>query len=73
MSEEKRDYPEWLDRELFSDLDGSAPEKTAAPAPEQDAPAPKEEKYSGLISFRTDWLDLLAVQGTLKSLLNTTD
>ena len=26
-------------------------------------------KYSGLISFRTDWLDLLVVQGTLKSLL----
>ena len=26
----------------------------------------------GLISFRMDWLDLLAVQGTLKSLLNTT-
>ena len=26
-------------------------------------------KYSGLISFRIDWLDLLAVQGTLKSLL----
>ena len=25
--------------------------------------------YSGLISFRVDWLDLLAVQGTLKSLL----
>ena len=25
--------------------------------------------YSGLISFRTDWLDLLAVQGNLKSLL----
>ena len=25
-------------------------------------------EYSGLISFRTDWLDLLAVQGTLKSL-----
>ena len=24
-------------------------------------------KYSGLISFRMDWLDLLAVQGTLKS------
>ena len=24
--------------------------------------------YSGLISFRTDWFDLLAVQGTLKSL-----
>ena len=26
-------------------------------------------KYSGLISFRIDWLDLLAVQGTLKSFL----
>ena len=29
---------------------------------------PKE--YSGLISFRMDWLDLLAVQGTLKSLIH---
>ena len=28
---------------------------------------PKE--HPGLISFRMDWLDLLAVQGTLKSLL----
>ena len=26
-------------------------------------------EYSGLISFRIDWLDLLAVQGTLKSFL----
>ena len=26
-------------------------------------------EYSGLISFRMDWLDLLAVQGTLKSLV----
>ena len=26
-------------------------------------------EYSGLISFRIDWLDLLAVQGTFKSLL----
>ena len=26
-------------------------------------------EYSGLISFRRDWLDLLAVKGTLKSLL----
>ena len=26
-------------------------------------------EYSGLISFRMDWLDLLAVQGVLKSLL----
>ena len=30
------------------------------------SPSPE---YSGLISFRIDWLDLLAVQGTLKSLL----
>ncbi|MDV2170550.1 hypothetical protein RZS21_20360, partial [Acinetobacter baumannii] len=29
-------------------------------------------EYSGLISFRMDWLDLLAVQGTLNSPLNTT-
>ena len=29
-------------------------------------------EYSGLISFRMDWLDLLAVQGTLKSLLHST-
>lgn len=43
MSEEKRDYPEWLDRELFSDLDGSAPETDAAPAPDQGVTAPKEE------------------------------
>ena len=27
------------------------------------------KEYSGLISFRMDWLDLLAVQGTFKSLL----
>ena len=26
-------------------------------------------EYSGLVSFRMDWLDLLAVQGTLRSLL----
>ena len=32
------------------------------------ASSPSNE-YSGLISFRMDWLDLLAVQGTLKSLL----
>ena len=29
-------------------------------------------EYSGLISFRMDWLGLLAVEGTLKSLLQTT-
>ena len=29
-------------------------------------------EYSGLISFRIDWFALLAVQGTLKSLLHTT-
>ena len=29
-------------------------------------------EYSGLISLRIDWLDLLAIQGTLKSLLHTT-
>ena len=29
------------------------------------------QRNPGLISFRMDWLDLLAVQGTLKSLLHT--
>ena len=29
----------------------------------------RSNEYSGLISFRIDWLDLLAVQGTLKSFL----
>ena len=28
------------------------------------------DEYSGLISFRVEWLDILAVQGTLKSLLH---
>ena len=31
--------------------------------------APKVYEHPGLISFRMDWLDLLGVQGTLKSLL----
>ena len=31
------------------------------------------QEYSGLISFRMDWFDLLAVQGTLKIFSNTTD
>ena len=30
------------------------------------------KEYSGLISFRVDWFDLLAVQGTLKSFSSTT-
>ena len=30
-------------------------------------------EYLGMISFRMDWLDLLAVQGTLKSLLQIQD
>ena len=29
-------------------------------------------EYSGLVSFRIDWFDLLAVQGTLKRHLSTT-
>ena len=29
----------------------------------------RSNEHSGLISFRMDWLDLVAVQGTLKSLL----
>ena len=33
------------------------------------ASASPSNEYSGLISFRIDWFDLLAVQGTFKSLL----
>ena len=33
------------------------------------ASASASNEYSGLVSFRMDWLDLLAVQGTPKSLL----
>ena len=36
--------------------------------PRKSSNRPSNE-YSGLISFRMDWLDLLAVQGTLKGLL----
>ena len=34
-----------------------------------EPPGKPSNEYSGIISFRIDWLDLLAVQGTLKSLL----
>ena len=48
MSEEKRDYPEWLDKELFSDLDGAEPEKAAAPAAVRDVTAlPAETPETG--------------------------
>ena len=33
------------------------------------SPSASLQSNSGLISFRTDWLDFLAVQGTIKSLL----
>ena len=33
-----------------------------------EGPTQLSEEIPGLISFRMDWLDLLAVQGTLKSL-----
>ena len=39
--------------------------KTSAPS-QADVPS---NEYSGLISFRIDWFDLLAVKETLKSLL----
>ena len=33
------------------------------------SPSGPSNEYAGLISLKMDWLDLLAVQGTLKSLL----
>ena len=41
--------------------------------PDLDSEKEKPKEIPGLISFRTDWLDLLAVQGTLKSLLQHLD
>ena len=56
-------------------LDGitDSPGRASPSAPQLLAFSPGKEQaageYSGLISFRMDWLDLLAVQETLKSLL----
>ena len=63
MSEEKRDYPEWLDQELFSGLDGAPAEESGtarggdetAPgepakkkASPDDEPVKKKKKHRGL-------------------------
>ena len=37
------------------------------------ASASASSEYSGLVSFRIDWFDLLAVQETLKSLLSKSE
>ena len=56
-----------------SPTSGSFPKSQLFPSGSQSigasASAAASKEYSGLISFRTDWFDLLAVQGTLKSLL----
>ena len=52
-------------RQLFT----SGGQNTAASGLEGISPS---SEYSGLISFRINWFDLLAVQGTLKSLLQHT-
>ena len=51
---------------LMSQLFTSGGQNIGASA---SAPVLPMNKYSGLISFRIDWFDLLAVQGTPKSLL----
>ena len=50
---------------LMGQLFASGGQSTGAST---SASSPSDE-YSGLISFRIDWFDLLAAQGTLKSLL----
>ena len=53
-------------------LTASKPGKASQPRGGVTACAPwvpHTSEYSGWITFRIDWLDLLAVQGTLKSLL----
>ena len=49
---------------------GSFPMSQFFPSGGQRIGVSASSEYSGLISFRIDWLDLLAVQGTLKSLLH---
>ena len=52
---------------VFSQGGGSSHE--AAKVLELQRHISPSNEYSGLISFRIDWFDLFAVQGTLKSLL----
>ena len=59
----------------FSSCPQSFPESGSFPMSQlfttgsQSTEASASNEYSGLISFRIDWFDLLAVQSTLKSLL----
>ena len=48
---------------------GSFPMSQLFPSGGQNIGASASSEYSGLISFRIDWFDLLAIQGTLKSVL----
>ena len=54
--------------ELALQIRGGDSIGVSASASKDNQSSPSNE-YSGFISFRIDWLDLLAVQGTLKSLL----
>ena len=47
---------------------GSFPVSQLFPSGGQNIGASASNEYSGLISFRIDWFDLLAIQGTLKSI-----
>ena len=54
----------------FSHSEHASPDSELGhPSVPEAPPGPPSNEYSGLISFRRDWLDLLAVHGTLKSLL----
>ena len=59
--------PDWMKHKLESRLQG----EISITSDMQMTPPlwQKANEYSGLISFRIEWFDLLAVQGTLKSLL----
>ena len=54
-------HPRLLLPSIFPNIRGSSTELALNISPSNE--------YSGLISLRIDWFDLLAVQGTLKSLL----
>ena len=61
--------PPALNLSQHQDLEGVSSSHQVAKVLEFQLQHQSFNEYSGLISFRMDWLDLLAVQGTLMSLL----
>ena len=65
--------PEFTQTHVYQDGDAIQPShplsSPSPPAPNPSQPRGPSNEHPGLISFRMDWLDLLAVQGALKGTL----